>query len=217
MGQKLGHHCRVGGVTVGDETGAGHLGQGKGHHAGHEEDENRREFKKSGQNGSATGFLLVFTRQHTLDDVLIRAPVPESNNRRTWQNRQPGPLGIIIGSDQMDIGTHSRLGGVPALKQVTVAQLTQTEVKNTERAKDQHGRLQDCGVHDDTHTAKNRVNTGRESQSQGNDPKDVDGVSEDIHRVDAEQGANDHISSVNRRRDLGQHKTCNGKQTQHVP
>ena len=97
--QDLRHHRGVRRVAAGLEIGTGRLGERKGDHARHQEDEDRRELEETGQDRAAPGFLLVTTRQHALDDVLIRTPVPEADDGRTGQNRQPRPVGIVIGTN----------------------------------------------------------------------------------------------------------------------
>ena len=101
--QNLRHERGVGGVTAGAETDARRLGQRKGNHARHQEDEHRRQFEEAGEDGAAPRFLLVFAGEHALDDILIGTPIPETNDGRAGQNRQPGPVGIIDGSDEMNI------------------------------------------------------------------------------------------------------------------
>ena len=48
----------VSGVAAGAETDARRLGQRKGDHARHQEDEHRRQLEEAGEDGAAPGFLL---------------------------------------------------------------------------------------------------------------------------------------------------------------
>ena len=173
VGQNLRDERGVGGVTAGAETDAGRLGQRKGDHARHQEDEHRRQLEEAGEDGAAPGFLLVFAGEHALDDVLVGAPIPEADDGRAGQNRQPGPVGIVDGADEMDIVADGRERGMPAVNQTAVAQDAQPHVKDADGTKDQHRRLKHGGIHDHAHAAEDGVKAGGEGQSQGDGPEDV--------------------------------------------
>jgi len=64
--------------------------------------------------------------------------------------------------------------------------------------------------------AKNRVNAGGEGQPQCDGPEHVNLVSENIHRVHVEQGADDDIAGVDSGGDFGQHQAGHGQQAQDI-
>ena len=58
------------------------LPQRHGDHARQQEDEHRRELEVAREQRAAARFLQVPRREHALHDVLIRAPVPQPDDRR---------------------------------------------------------------------------------------------------------------------------------------
>ena len=72
------------------------LGQRKANQAGDDEQIDRKELQETRKNGAATGHLLIGRAQGTLNDVLVRAPIPEANDRRANGHAEPRELRVEI-------------------------------------------------------------------------------------------------------------------------
>src|SRR5688500_19313365 len=64
------------------------------HHAGDDEDEQRKKLEIPGEDRPASCLVLVLRRQHALHDELIGAPVPDAEDGRTEQD--PGPWEVWV-------------------------------------------------------------------------------------------------------------------------
>ena len=76
--------------------------QGECNHTGDEEEEYGQQLQIGAEDGTTTGFRLVLTREYTLNDILVRTPVPETDDGRTDQGTQPGILWVAVGTHQVD-------------------------------------------------------------------------------------------------------------------
>ena len=77
--------------------------QGQGDDPRQSEDEHRRKFQKNRKHGAPTRLFYVPRAQHALHVRLVRAPVPDAENRVAEQNGQPGEL------VQLSVGVHHGL------------------------------------------------------------------------------------------------------------
>ena len=83
---------------------------------GQDEDVERQELQEGGEDRPAPGLLFVPRRQGPLDDVLVRAPVPEADDGRREDHARPGEVGVVgreeevemVGPGGLDEGRTSR-------------------------------------------------------------------------------------------------------------
>jgi hypothetical protein len=188
------------------EGGTGHRDQCEGDHAGHQEDEHRRQLEEAGENRTAPRLRLVAAGKNALDDVLVGTPVPETDDRRAGQHRHPRPFGIVIGSDEVDVGARRRDHGVPAGEQIAVAKGLQADEENGHRPEDQHRGLQNGGVHDHAQAAEHGVKAGGEGKAQRDGPEHVHLEAEERDRLDTKKRAHHDVAGVDGGGDLGQHQ-----------
>src|SRR5208282_5368409 len=106
--------------------------------------------------------------------------------------------------------------GMPAVNEITMAQNAEAHEKDADGTKDEHRRLKHGGIHDHAHAAENRVKASGKSQAQGNGPKDVDLVSEDVNVIHVQQRADDDVAGINRGGNLGEHQARHGEQAQNI-
>ena len=102
------------------------LGQRQGDHAGDDEDEDGQQLEAGGEDGAAPGLRLVGRAERALDDVLVRAPVPEADDRRAEEHAQPRVVAVEVPGDAagflhrlprpFDAGRHQRLPQVEHLR-----------------------------------------------------------------------------------------------------
>ncbi|MEZ5366729.1 MAG: hypothetical protein R2748_31410 [Bryobacterales bacterium] len=99
-GQQRRDQQREGGVGI-RQVELALLAEREGDHAGHEEDEDRRELQVAAEDRSAARLALILARQHALDDVLVRTPVPEADDGRGEEDARPGEGGVFGRANQV--------------------------------------------------------------------------------------------------------------------
>ena len=135
---------------------------------------------------AAVSFSAVSSPLH---DVLIRAPVPQADDRRREDHAGPRELGVVGGQEQVEVGGAGRLD-----EPAPPADSRQADDGDGDRPGDQHHGLQRLGIHDGTQPADHGVGTGQQHHEQRPGPE-----------VDRHQRLKHHRPRVNGHRDLGQH------------
>ena len=205
------------------------LGQGVGDHAGDNEEEDRQELEEAGGDAAAAGLPLGRRAENALDDILVRAPVPEADDGRAEEHadprvivvevpghpagfldRRPGPLDAV-GHEGFPQVEHVRAGDAPQL--APAAEGLQAEVGHQGRADDEDEGLDGLGVGDRLEAAEDRVEAGDEDDQDGADPEAVEAEPVQVGQQDAE----DDPAGVDADGHLGQNVGDEGDERQGRP
>lgn len=170
-----------------------------------------RSLEVAGADGTTTGTLhhltVVLTlglAQHPLHDVLVGAPIPETDDGGTDEHHEAGILmihriaflpvehmgGAIAVVQLAAVGHHVR----PSLRDAAVAQGGQAEEQHEERADDQDRRLNGRHGHHALHATEDGEHCRDKDQAQGTVPEG-----------NAQQILKEDTTGESRDADLGQH------------
>ena len=72
------------------------LGEREADETGNDEQVHRRQLQERGADRAAACDLLVRRSEHALDDVLVRAPVPEADDRRAEEHADPREIAVEV-------------------------------------------------------------------------------------------------------------------------
>src|SRR5437588_2700366 len=72
------------------------LGQRVANQPRDNEQVNRKELQERREDAAPAGRLLVWGSERPLHDVLIRAPVPEADDRRAYRHAEPGKTTVKV-------------------------------------------------------------------------------------------------------------------------
>ena len=212
------HEHREGDVRVGDgpvdleAQGDGQLlsdggirspGERVGDHAGDEEQEHREKLQVSTEDRTATGLLLVLAGEDALDDELVCAPVPETDDGGAEQGAVPREFAVLGGTHQIGhriaVLVHG-LGAADVHHGVPAAQFLQAEPEDDERAEQEDRCLKDRCLEDGFHAADDGVDGGDEHEGEGRHPE-----------VDAQQGIQGQAARKDRNGHFGEDVTGQGQ------
>ena len=204
------------------------LGQGEGDHARDDEDEDGQELEEGRGDRAAAGLALVRGAEDALDDVLVRAPVPQADDGGAEEHADPGivvvevpghPSGLV---DRGPRPLHPRrderfpkvehLAAGDLAERAPAAERLQAEVGHQARADDEDERLQGFGVGDGLEPAHDRVEPGDDDDQDGPDPEAVQAEPVELGQEHAEddaagEDADGHLGQdVGDERDERQHR-----------
>ena len=188
-----------------ERAGGGSARQREGNHAGDEEQEHREELEIGSENGAASGLLLVPAGEDPLDNELVRAPVPETDDRRADQSAEPRVLRVTERSHQVGhgpLGTFIIRRYIAKVQHVLpAAELLESEDEDHDGTDEQDGGLQHRGVEHTFHTTEDGVDSGDDNQADGGNPEEVDSPK----FLDAENLLEYKTAGINSNGHLGQH------------
>ena len=72
------------------------LGEGVADQAGNDEEIDWKQFQERGKNAAAARDGLVRSAESTLDNVLVRAPIPQADDGRAEEHAEPGEIVVEI-------------------------------------------------------------------------------------------------------------------------
>src|SRR4051794_30697672 len=77
------------------------FGQGVANQTGYDEQIDGEKFEKGGEDAALPGDSFVRGAQCSLNDVLVRAPIPQANNRRADRHSEPRKIPVKIPGNPM--------------------------------------------------------------------------------------------------------------------
>ena len=121
-----------------------------------EENRNRPDFQKAPPKRPAPGITQTFRGEGPLDNVLIRAPVPDSDDWRGDQDSKPRKVRVRKRAPKREL---LFIRPTSFLKLAPAPQLFETDVSDAGGAKKKEPRLSDLSINDRTEPAEDRVDT----------------------------------------------------------
>ena len=183
-----------------------------------DEDQDGPDFKEAPPQGAAPGVFQVLCRERSLDDVLVGAPIPDSDNGRCDQYAEPGEIRVCVRSPEGEV-----LGVLAAyrLQLAPAAQLIEADYGNKKGTDQQNNGLDSISIDYCTETAEDGVDSSERDRQQGANPEGVeeDGVGnlpaklgqeyieDDAARIDCDRDFGEDISHE---RDDGQYPSRGG-------
>ena len=190
-------------------------------HPGDDEDEHRQQLEEGGEDGAASRLSFARRAQRALHDVLVRAPVPQPDDRRAEQHAQPRVVAVEVPRDAPGLADrrprafearrHERLPQVEHLGAEHGPQLApapeplQAEDRQQQRAEQQDDRLHGLGVGHGPHAPDDRVQAGQDHDRHRPDPEAVEDGAADVHLQPRQQRPEHDATCEDADRDLGQH------------
>ncbi len=208
------------------------LGQGEADHPRNDENEHRQQLQERGEKTAAARLALIGGAKRALHDVLVRAPVPQADNRRAEQHAQPREIAVEIPGDAVLLD-HRRPRALHALGNQRLPQVEHVGAENLakfrpaahvnepengdqQRTDDQHHRLQRLRVGHRAQPPQHRVQAGQQNHRHRAHPEAVERGEADVEPHLRQQGGEDDPAREDAHRDLCQHIGHKRDHRQHV-